>query len=94
MEVNRYLQKRSSNPYHALSKSAFLEKSNDQDYEVIQTIVTLAHRLGLDVVTERIETEEQLAKLKDLGCEYGQGFLFSEPVNAIEATALLGSNFF
>ena len=67
---------------------------NDENYEIIRAIVTLAHSLGLDVVAEGIETEKQLAKLRDLGCEYGQGFLFSKPVNVTEATALLGSNFF
>jgi len=65
-----------------------------ENCEIVKTIVTLAHSLGLDVVAEGIETDEQLAQLKDLGCEYGQGFLFSKPVNVTEATALLGTNFY
>ncbi|NEQ35057.1 MAG: EAL domain-containing protein [Okeania sp. SIO3I5] len=67
---------------------------NGENCEIVRAIVTLAHSLGLDVVAEGIETEEQLTQLKDLGCEYGQGYLFSKPVNVTEATALLGTNFF
>ena len=67
---------------------------NGENCEIVRAIVTLAHSLGLDVVAEGIETEEQLTQLKDLGCEYGQGFLFSKPINVTEATALLGTNFF
>ena len=67
---------------------------NGENSEIVRAIVTLAHSLGLDVVAEGIETEEQLAQLKDLGCEYGQGYLFSKPVNVTEATALLGRNFY
>ena len=67
---------------------------NGENYEIVRAIVTLAHSLGLDVVAEGIETEAQLAQLKDLGCEYGQGYLFSKPVDVTKATALLGSNFY
>ncbi|MGD1805844.1 EAL domain-containing protein [Dapis sp. BLCC M126] len=67
---------------------------NGENYEIVRAIITLAHSLGLDVVAEGIETEAQLAQLKDLGCEYGQGFLFSKPVDVTQATALLGSNFY
>ncbi|NES01585.1 MAG: EAL domain-containing protein [Okeania sp. SIO2F4] len=67
---------------------------NGENSEIVRAIVTLAHSLGLDVVAEGIETEEQLAQLRYLGCEYGQGYLFSKPVNVTEATALLGHNFY
>ena len=67
---------------------------NGENCEIVRAIITLAHSLGLDVVAEGIETEEQLAQLKDLGCEYGQGYLFSKPVDVTEATALLGRNFY
>ena len=66
---------------------------NGENYEIVRAIITLAHSLGLDVVAEGIETEEQLTKLKNLGCEYGQGFLFSQPVNVTAATSLLDSHF-
>ncbi len=49
--------------------------------EIVRAIVTLARNLGLNVIAEGIETEGQLEKLKDLGCEGGQGYLFAEPMN-------------
>ncbi len=50
--------------------------------EIVRTIVTLAHNLGLKVVAEGIETNAQLAKLKQLKCESGQGFLFAQPMDS------------
>jgi len=44
-----------------------------------RTIAELAHTLGLDVVAEGIETEEQLAAMRELGCEMGQGYWFAPP---------------
>ncbi|NES69615.1 MAG: bifunctional diguanylate cyclase/phosphodiesterase, partial [Okeania sp. SIO2D1] len=66
---------------------------NGENCEIVRAIITLAHSLGLDVVAEGIETEQQLTQLKNLGCEYGQGYLFSKPVDAAGATALLDTNF-
>ena len=57
--------------------------------EIVQAIVRLAHSLGLEVVAEGIETSEQLAWVRALGCEQGQGFYFSPPLTGSEATALL-----
>ncbi|MFB2837324.1 EAL domain-containing protein [Floridanema evergladense] len=56
---------------------------------IVSTIISLAHNLGMDVVAEGIETKKQLEKLKELGCEFGQGFLFSQPLPSKEATELL-----
>ncbi len=56
---------------------------------IVQTIITLAHNLGMNVTAEGIEKIEQLQKLKKLGCEYGQGYFFSKPVNAATAERLL-----
>ncbi|MBP0011525.1 MAG: EAL domain-containing protein [Roseofilum sp. SBFL] len=53
---------------------------------IIQTIISLAHHLGMDLVAEGIETEEQLKIVKDIGCECGQGFLFAKPLNPESAT--------
>ncbi|MDY6802268.1 MAG: EAL domain-containing protein [Cyanobacteriota bacterium] len=58
--------------------------------QIVQTIISLAHGLGRDVVAEGIETAGQLASLKELGCEYGQGYFFSKPVDYKAATGLLG----
>jgi diguanylate cyclase (GGDEF)-like protein/PAS domain S-box-containing protein len=57
--------------------------------EIVQTIVTLAHNLGMDVVAEGVETELQLTLLRQFGCDYGQGYLFSRPVPVTEVHALL-----
>ena len=57
--------------------------------EIVQTIITLAHNLGMAVTAEGIETAGQLAKLRALGCEYGQGYFFSKPVVPELAEALI-----
>lgn len=64
--------------------------SEGKKNEIVQTIISLAHGLGKDIVAEGIETAGQLATLKELGCEYGQGYFFSKPVDEKTATGLLG----
>jgi diguanylate cyclase (GGDEF)-like protein/PAS domain S-box-containing protein len=58
---------------------------NNENTEIVRTIVVLAQNLGMDVVAEGVETKEQLAMLRQLGCEYGQGYYFSKPVSVAEA---------
>ena len=60
-----------------------------EKFEIVRTIMTLANNLGMDTVAEGVETERQLAQLRLLKCEYGQGYLFSKPVDAAAAGALL-----
>ena len=60
--------------------------------ELIRTIATLAWNLSMDVVAEGIETQQQLSHLKALGCEYGQGYLFSKPVDASAAEQLIAEH--
>ena len=50
--------------------------------EIVRTIVSLARTLEMSVVAEGIETPEQLAMLRELGCEYGQGYFFSSAVDS------------
>ncbi|MEM8641573.1 MAG: EAL domain-containing protein [Cyanobacteria bacterium P01_G01_bin.54] len=57
--------------------------------KIIQTIVTLAHTLGMEAIAEGVETAAQLDCLRQLGCEYGQGFYFSPPVAAPAVESLL-----
>lgn len=66
--------------------------NNDETWEIIQIIITLAHKLRMTVVAEGIEKEEQLEKIKHLQCDYGQGYLFSKPLDASDATALLAED--
>ncbi|MBN4006536.1 EAL domain-containing protein [Nostoc sp. LPT] len=60
--------------------------------DIVQTIITLAHKLGVDVTAEGVETVEQLAMLKKLNCEYGQGYFFSHPLDSSQAAALIMAN--
>ncbi|HEX5023351.1 MAG TPA: EAL domain-containing protein [Candidatus Binatia bacterium] len=63
--------------------------------EIVRTIVAMAQILGLEVVAEGVELTDQLSILRELGCEFGQGYLFSPAVEAggaarfIDAPALL-----
>jgi len=62
---------------------------NDEDTEIVRTIMSLAGNLGMDVTAEGVETLEQVTKLRTFGCEKGQGFFFSRPVAAKDAENLL-----
>ena len=57
--------------------------------EIVETILTLAQKLGVDVTAEGVETAEQLAQLRNLKCEYGQGYFFSQPLDTKATEALI-----
>ncbi|MGH9904608.1 MAG: putative bifunctional diguanylate cyclase/phosphodiesterase, partial [Pyrinomonadaceae bacterium] len=57
---------------------------NEENLEIVRTIVSLAQNLGMDVVAEGVETKEQLALLRRLDCENGQGFYFAKPMEVSE----------
>ncbi len=61
----------------------------EQALQIVRTIIELARVLGMDVVAEGIETREQYRLLRQLGCRYGQGFLFARPMSVEEASNLL-----
>ncbi len=63
--------------------------SDENSAEIVQTIITLAQILKLDVVAEGVETEEQLAQLKRLKCEHGQGYFFYQPLTREAAEELI-----
>ncbi|MBC7933241.1 MAG: EAL domain-containing protein, partial [Rubrivivax sp.] len=62
---------------------------NAENVEIVRTIVMLAQVLGMDVVAEGVETKEQLKILRDLKCEYGQGYYFSRPSNTSDAEKII-----
>lgn len=64
---------------------------DDMTLEIVQTIITLAHNLGIDVTAEGIETEQQLNRLRALQCEQGQGYFFSKPLDSQAASGLLAA---
>ncbi|WP_099076464.1 sensor domain-containing protein [Nostoc linckia] len=66
--------------------------TSSRDLEIIEILVTLAHKLCVDVLAEGIETKEQLALLRKVNCEYGQGHFFSVPLNSSAAEALIKAN--
>lgn len=61
----------------------------DQARQIVRTIIELARVLGMDVVAEGIETREQYTQLRQLGCRFGQGYLFAKPMTADATTKLL-----
>lgn len=63
--------------------------SHGENAEIIGTIMSLASSLRMHVVAEGIETAEQLAQLRDHGCQFGQGYYFSHPLDAEGATQLI-----
>lgn len=67
--------------------------SDPESLEIVRTVIMLARNLGMDVVAEGVETTEQLAQLKALRCDNGQGYLFSKPVPSKAATALLAERY-
>jgi len=54
------------------------------DLALCKAIIVMAHELGIQVVAEGIETEEQRALLAAAGCDYGQGYLFSRPLSVAD----------
>jgi len=61
----------------------------DQPLQIVRTIIELARVLGMDVVAEGIETCEQYLLLRELGCRFGQGYLFARPLTAEKVAYLL-----
>lgn len=58
---------------------------SEADVEIVRAMVLLAHNLGMDVVAEGIETQEQMLTLAECGCDSAQGFFYARPVDAEEA---------
>jgi diguanylate cyclase (GGDEF)-like protein/PAS domain S-box-containing protein len=59
-------------------------KENSDDLSLCEAIIVMAHKLGIKVIAEGIETELQRDMLIHAGCDYGQGYLFSKPIPASE----------
>ncbi len=59
---------------------------DENDRSIVSATIVLAHAMGMKVIAEGVESQEQLAFLSELGCEEYQGYLFSEPVPASEVS--------
>jgi diguanylate cyclase (GGDEF)-like protein/PAS domain S-box-containing protein len=70
---------------------SFVQRLQDQakDAEVVKAVITLGHALGKTVIAEGIETPEQLAQLRALGCSLGQGYLLARPLSAESAAVVV-----
>ncbi len=62
---------------------------DEQSEHIVRSIVGLAHNLGLKVVAEGVEEEEHRLMLRELACDYGQGFLFSRPLDPAAVVSYL-----
>ena len=67
--------------------------ASGENSEIVRAIITLAFNLGMEVIAEGVETEAQLSQLKALNCDYGQGYLFSRPVDAETARTIVAANY-
>ncbi|QEG42322.1 putative bifunctional diguanylate cyclase/phosphodiesterase [Roseimaritima ulvae] len=64
-------------------------ETNDDYESIIHAIITLAHNLNTTVIAEGIETAQQLSRLRELECDLGQGYLFSQPKPLAEVLAIV-----
>ena len=62
------------------------------DEVIASGMVGLAHALGLEVIAEGVETEDQLARLREMRCEAAQGYYFAEPLTGEAVAAYLAAN--
>lgn len=63
--------------------------TSSSDQALCEAIVVMAHKLGLKVIAEGVETEQQRDLLIEIGCDYGQGYLYAKPLPAREFEGLL-----
>lgn len=66
-------------------------QGNDDNTEIVATIVSLARSLGMHAAAEGLETAQQLSTMRSLDCDYGQGFYISRPLDEVAAGNLIAS---
>jgi diguanylate cyclase (GGDEF)-like protein/PAS domain S-box-containing protein len=72
-----------------IDRSFVNRMSVSKNSEIVRTIITLAINLGMEVIAEGVETEEQVAQLAGMHCDYVQGYLFSPPMQSAAVHELL-----
>jgi EAL domain-containing protein (putative c-di-GMP-specific phosphodiesterase class I) len=66
-------------------------ETGEKGSNLVEAILTMAQKLGMRVVAEGVETAEQRDRLKALGCNHAQGYLFAKPLAEEQATALIAA---
>jgi EAL domain-containing protein (putative c-di-GMP-specific phosphodiesterase class I) len=82
-------------PADAIKIDKSFVKGLDEDVEdtaIVHMIIELAHTLGMEVIAEGVEGEEQAQRLKEMGCDFAQGYHFAQPLPAEDIPALLSSD--
>ncbi|OEF97669.1 putative bifunctional diguanylate cyclase/phosphodiesterase [Desulfuribacillus alkaliarsenatis] len=65
---------------------------DSKDAEIVDTIIVMAQKLGLEIIAEGVETKEHMQYLKERNCKIAQGYLFSKPVKALDIEQMLKNN--
>jgi EAL domain-containing protein (putative c-di-GMP-specific phosphodiesterase class I) len=81
-------------PIHSLKiDGSFVGRigAGDKSTEIVRTIVALARNLGMEVIAEGVETREQEIAIREMGCDYAQGFFYSNPLDSAEVADLLAN---
>jgi diguanylate cyclase (GGDEF)-like protein/PAS domain S-box-containing protein len=73
---------------------SFITRLDKENVEIVRTILMLAENLGMDAVAEGVETQEQMALLRNLSCQSGQGYFFSKPVDITDAEAIISETYY
>ncbi len=63
--------------------------TDPSDLALSEAMIVMAHKLGLKVIAEGVETQEQLDLLREMKCDFAQGYFYSRPVTATEFERLL-----
>ena len=72
-----------------IDQSFIMGVKSKSDLNLIDSIIQLAHGQGMKVVAEGVETLEMVCRLRDLGCDYAQGYYFARPLPEVDVMALL-----
>ena len=74
---------------------SFIQQMNHdfENFEIVRLIITLAKTLGMDTISEGVETPQQREQLKSLGCQFAQGYLFSKPLAPLAVESMLKEYF-
>ncbi len=89
IKIDRSFVSRIDTAQEKTQPDSTLDTGKNLPLQIARTIVMLAHSLDMEVIAEGVETTQQLSQLQALKCQYGQGYLFSQPQDAIATESLL-----